>query len=120
MLIDRGEVGLRLGVVLIYRKAPPKEGFDGRMTRRHYCRPASFYSFYELPVATVKRQTTPERRTRELRAPDMPPGSLPITAHAGDGQGGRSHRVRASNGPSAGVSGRWRARAGGARACQRA
>ena len=32
MLIDRGEVGLCLCVVLTYRKAPPKGGFEGRVT----------------------------------------------------------------------------------------
>ena len=46
MLIDPGEVGLRLGVVLIYRKATPKEGFDGRLTRQEYGRLALFYSYF--------------------------------------------------------------------------
>ena len=51
-----------MGVVLIYRKAPPKEGFGGRLRRRQYCRLTSFYSYFALLKRRARRPSPPNDR----------------------------------------------------------
>ena len=82
MLIDRGKRGLCLGLVLTYPEAIPQGGLDGRMTRRHYCRPTLPFLTRAMPGETPARVKHRNGYARALRAPNTPQGSPPIDPRA--------------------------------------
>ena len=96
MLIDRGECGLCLCVVLIYRKAPPKGSFDGRVTRRQYSRPTLLLPLRQMPArhptANNARQPSPTHTGHLCRPHDLPRPAK--RAHARAGRGGGRWRLR--------------------------
>ena len=73
MLIDHGEWGLCLYVVLSYPEARPKEGFSGRIESRECCRPTLFFYSRDTHRDTRRATKTKKGGAASARTQQAPP-----------------------------------------------